>query len=304
MLAVMPRGFLESTSDTPPEDALLVRPSSYSSYALCGYRLLLQDHPDYDPGSNEAPGFGTGMHALIEHFLLTGEIPDADGVLTIWERVMADRGEDLRSYAALPYLMELAVELKFGLMAWFNTFWLPVGSQLELLAVEERVMRGLGILPSGREVWVSGAPDLVTPGQIIDFKTAVNGWKEGKSQSNMVQINTYAWLAEHHTDVTVGIHQVYNRSKRTWSWDDTTLPISTDSKHLALLAMWDMARSLDQGIAVATPHSRGGFGDGRGWHCTPKFCGAWNACPFKGMIPDGRADEVRPPIRWDTEAGS
>jgi hypothetical protein len=24
----------------------------------------------------------------------------------------------------------------------------------------------------------------------------------------------------------------------------------------------------------------------RGWHCSAKYCGGWEICPFKGLIPD------------------
>jgi hypothetical protein len=161
-------------------------------------------------------------------------------------------------------------------------------------------MRGLGVLPNGREVWVSGQADRVVEGEIQDWKTASRGWKAGKAYENEVQINTYAWLVEHLTDATRGAFVVYDRSKKTWTWSETTLAITPETKRLSLLKLWDMAVTLDAGVAVATPHSRGSFGAGIGWHCSTKFCPAWNPCPFgKGI--GGRDNEVKGPINWDSE---
>lgn len=294
-------GFLQPTSDLPPEGALIVRPSSYASWSLCAYRLLLQDHPLYDSGSNEPPGFGTWEHAVISEFIINGSIPESpEDTLAIGAKALAEREEDIFSYASEEYLLKLAVEVKFAFMAWFNVYWKEVGSKLEVLAVEERVLRGLGVLPSGREVWMSGAPDLVVVGEIDDWKTASRGWKKGKAQANVVQIASYAWLSEHRTQAWLGRHVVYDRSKRTWTWEDTTIQLNPGVIRTSLRSMWDMARSLDAEVGVATPHSRGNsHTEGRSWHCTPAYCGAWNACDFRHLMPDGRGNEVRPPIRWD-----
>jgi hypothetical protein len=241
------------------------------------------------------------MHAAIDHFLQTGDLLDRADIEPMWRAEMIERGEDLSDYASPGLINELSADIHFGLMVWHNTFWLPYGSEQETLSAEVRILRGLGVLPNGREVWVSGQADRVVPGEIQDWKTAGSGWKPAKAYENVVQIATYAWLVEHLTDATRGAFVVYDWSKRTWSWAETTLMLSEGVKHSALLSLWDMAVSIEAGVAVATPHSRGSFGAGRGWHCSPKFCGAWNPCPFKGLIPDGKGDQVRPPISWDDE---
>lgn len=266
-------------------------------------RVLLKDEEGFDDRSNEPPGWGTGMHGLISRFMLNGEVPGtASDVLAAWTKEMANRStevsEDITSYASSEVLLALAEEMRVGFVNWITQFWQTTGRHYETVAVEERVMRGLGVLPSGRDVWISGAPDWVfkvtDEGQVIDWKTAGRGWKKGKADSNAVQLLCYSWLSEHHVDVSRGTFVVYDRSKGEWTWSDKSFQITPERTELALRSMWTMGEAIDSGHAVANPFATGGFGDGRGWHCSPKYCGAWNICEFKALPGDGKEIESRP----------
>jgi hypothetical protein len=300
-------GFLAPTPALPSDDALFVRPSSFYNFGLCPLREVLRKQDGYDDRSNEAPGWGTGMHAIIAHFMETGEVPGTvQDVLDRWvdELLMREPSEDIGTYASLEALSVWAGEMKTGFDLWLEQFWLPQGQHEETIAAEETVMRPLGVLPNGRDVWIRGTPDRVLmvndQVQIQDWKTAGRGWKKGKADSNAVQLLSYAWLSEHHGPVTRGTFVVYDRAKQEWTWSDKSFAIDADRIELGLRAMWSMAEQLDSGTAVANPFAMGGFGDGRGWHCKPKFCSAWNICDFKALPADGVHVEIRPrEMSWE-----
>lgn len=298
-------GFLGLDATEPSSDALIVRPSSHASFALCGYRVLYSKEEGFDNTSSEAMSWGTGVHKVINNHIVASDIAGltdtVDGVLLVWAQEMADREdkEDIFSYASHSFLRGKAQEMLDAYHLWVERFWLPIGQHLEIVAVEATNLRPLGILPSGREAWVRGTADFITEGKVWDWKSSGRGWKKGKAEASATQLLAYAWLAEAQTNVTEGTFVVYDRSKRSWSWDETTFRVTEPLIRQALLSLWDLARAIDSGVAVATPMTTGGFGDGRGWHCSPKFCGAWSICSFRHMIPDGKGDLVRGPQKWD-----
>jgi hypothetical protein len=298
-LTLVDRGFLAPVaSDQPADDALVVRPSSWQGFQLCGYRVALSGEEGFDGTSSEPMAWGSGVHKLNANHILTGHGADGPAeAMQVWIEEMADKGENILNYASSSYLLQQSQEMLAAHKLWIARFWEPVGQHLEVLTVEETRQRPLGVLPSGREVWIRGTADFVTVAKVWDWKTAGRGWKRGKAESN-IQHTIYAWLVEALTAVSEAAYVVYNRQTAEWSWDDTTLPVTADSIAVALRAMYEMALQIDTGTATASPHVRGGFGDGRSWACSPKFCGAWNICPAKHLIQDGKAGLVRPPQQW------
>lgn len=301
-------GFLDTVGfgDAPAEDALIFGPSTLNDWLLCNYRVLFKNHPLYDNRSNEPPAFGTGMHALIEGTLNDGVAAyNVDTALERWKEAMLTNhygAEDITTYAPEAVLIQKAHELVRGHALWVERFWEPVGQHLDAHLIEVRIGAPLGRLPSGRQVWISGQADLVAshPTQQgaalgIDWKTAGRGWKRGKAESNTQHI-IYSWLAELLLDVPVveAMYVVYDRQKEEWTWDDKRIMLTPQMRQAVLKMAWDAAVCMDAGVGVASPMTRGGFGDGRGWHCKPQYCPAWNACGFRHMIEDDVAQQEKP----------
>lgn len=300
---------IEGFPAEPGDHDLVISPSSLNSWFLCNYRILYKDEDWFDNRSNEPPAWGTGMHRLIADHIRGVDPPKTAGVtMERWidECLNHDiHPENIVDYADRAVLLRLAGEMLTGFELWVKDYWEPHGSRMETLILEERVTRPLGTLPNGRRVWVSGQADFV--GKIgegsalgVDWKTAGRGWKRGKAESN-VQHTVYAWLAEKLIEerVVSSTYVVYNRQKSEWTWKDKIILLTPAMRDATLRSMWDMAVSIDAGTGVASPMTRGGFGDGRGWHCKPQYCGAWNGCEFKHMIDDDTAQLERPEeMRW------
>lgn len=316
----MNEGFLdvEGFGPEPAEGALVFGPSTLNDWLLCNYRVLFKNHPLHDNRSNEPPAFGTGMHALIEGTLRDGvAVYTPEEALEVWKTAMLENhygAEDITEYAPENVLIQKAHELVRGHSSWVEKFWLPVGQHMDALIIEQRIERPLGRIRKeindtqvDREVWISGAADFVathpsgTGALGMDWKTAGRGWKRGKADSNTQHI-IYGWLAEVLLDIPVveGMYVVYNRQKEEWTWDDKRIILTPQMRQAALKMAWDAAVGMDAQIGVASPMTRGGFGDGRGWHCKPQYCPAWNACGFRHMIEDDWAQKEKPEeMRWE-----
>jgi hypothetical protein len=297
-------GFLSDVGrDKPSEQAIIVRPSSYNSWALCGYRVLYSSDPGFDNTSSEAMAWGSGLHKLVNNHIVWSDVADLtttpEQALLIWAQEMASRkpSEDIFSYAGKSYLWTKAAEMIRAYELWVERFWLPLGRSLKVVAVEATTLKPLGMI-GDRDVWVQGTADFVTEGRVWDWKTAGRGWKKGKAEASAVQPLVYSWLVDDQTPVEEATFVVYNRQDSTWTWDDTSFGVTEQLVTQALRSMWDMARSIDAGIAVATPMTTGGFGDGRSWACSAKYCGAWNICDYRFLIPDGKANQVRGAQSW------
>jgi len=294
----------------PAEDALIVGPSQLNNWWLCNYRELYRNEPWYDNSSSLQAAFGTGEHALIERFLTTGDRPAFSGeAMEIWIQAMLHHPkhpEDITKYADNVTLLTVAAEMLGAFELWLTSYWQEEGQHQPPLLTETTLRRPLGRLPNGREVWVEGTADRVTAlGETaamgIDWKTGGKGWKRGKAESN-VQHTVYGWLVEPMIQphrVVQATYVVYDRQHQVWTWNDKRIMLTKDMTYAALRSMWDMARGLDAEIGTASPTTRGGFGDGRGWHCKAPWCPAWNGCPFKFVIQDKYSEEERPTqMRW------
>lgn len=282
-----------TTKPTPAEDAIFVRPSSHSTWMNCQLAVQHRDHPQYDNTSTQQASFGTCVHMLNERHIEGLTLDGVDHVLELWLAEMDGRDEDIRPLAPKTRLESLASEALMAHQLWVQNFWLPVGSQLEAVAVEQRMEMPLGSLPNGREVWLRGTADFVTPGKIWDWKTASVGWKPAR-MDEMTQHLFYAALVEYELDVRLpeeAAYVVYDRKDQSWAWSEFTTAVTRKQVKRALHEIFKMAAVLDAEAAMASPAKRGAsWGqDGRGWWCSAKWCGAWDFCDGKFLLDDGKA---------------
>lgn len=286
-----------SIVQTIPDDALIIRPSSHSTWLLCPLSVQYAYDERNDNTPSEQQAFGTGMHAIIENYIKTGQHPTSgEGWVNAWIEEMESRDEDITKLASPSLLVADSKEMKLAFELWLDTFWNPVGSHLEPLVVEETLALKLGDLPSGREAWLRGTPDLFTTTKGFDWKTSTSGWSSTKLPE-LTQHLFYSALVEvnHGVSITEFSYVVYDRKRQEWKWSEYTDHFNETAIQLAIEEARKMALILDVQAAPATPMKRGAFWgqDGRGWWCTAKWCGAWDFCEGKHLLADGQAGGSR-----------
>ena len=285
--------------DEPKPDDIVYRQSTREALALCGGRVLLgqEDRPP-----SEAMSFGTLVHKMIEMKIL-GE----DSMLNIrpfvrklWTGLLAEEGHDIDVLSPSSLIDKSVEEAIRAVEFWVEDFWLPEGQYLHAIGVEVLRLLPLGVTPAGNGVWLQGTPDLVVSGnRIIDFKTAGRGWNEGKHLVR-VQAPLYTYMEREAGTVetpTAFDFQVFNRQSSTWDLDSHSLVVTDRMIDAALEMAWTDALAIEAGALPFQPYGESYGKFKRGWHCSAKYCGAWDKCSVKYLIEDGNADLEHDP-RW------
>ena len=277
-------GFLDKvTWDSPREGDLVARQSTYESMTLCPARVGYSTHPDFDGSPSEPMFFGTSVHSVIDIRINNPDslIPYNAGLLKSIIEALAIADD----YTA-PIGVRFIEEVMRAFSDWESFWWKPIGSKLQGVKTETMIVRPLGKLSKSKAVWVQGTPDCVHRDGIVDWKTAGQGWDDGKATVR-IQAPTYVWLEqdrfEWHAKVPFD-YLVWDRRRKHWD----THSVIVEPHHIdsALKTLWEVARTIDAGIFVPTPAAPSGK-PGRGWWCSKKFCGAWNICEFKHIVADG-----------------
>lgn len=286
--------------DLIPDDAIVVRPSSFSTWAHC--QLAVQHsllHPLYDDRPSQQASFGTFVHKLHELFINDEPVPvTVEGALDLWDKTSLE-GDDLSIYdtgATDKSLRAWATEALLAHGLWVEQYWEPVGSQADIVGTELTMSMFLGEAPSGREVWLRGTADLIEPTRGADWKTSSGGWPDNRvdTQGQHLCYTAMARAAEL-SEPEEFSYVIYNRKEKTWEWSATTVPVSPYQEEITLREMFKMGVVIDAEAAMGQPSKTGAFWghDGRGWWCSPKWCGAWSICEAKYLLDDGQADEIR-----------
>lgn len=271
--------------DTPPDDALVLRRSDIDSFGYCPKRIELK--PLVEPQSSEAMIFGNAVHGAIETYLTDGQKITTRLIHSITdELLLAEYGTTLRrETASSQHMNEFTSEVYSAYREWRK----HVAPQLPAsLMMEEQMQARVCVLPSGRELWITGIPDYVAVGdfgtELIDWKTAYRMWSEPKMQTT-TQPMVYAWLL----DQTQGLHAstftywIYSRTAGEWA--SMSRVITQPSVNAAVELVIDVGSAIDAGIYPARPFGSS-FSRPRGWWCSPRYCNAWGVCEAKHLITD------------------
>lgn len=286
-----------------PDDAIKVRPSAYSTWQNCALSVQYTSDPRYDSTSSMQAARGTGMHLPIEQHLKGDPFLTEKHMREAWVEELKARPGEWEKLGTLPAetFRTVAAQIWEGYLLWQQQFWQTVGQHLTVVATERKLSMPIGEAPDGREIWLRGTPDFIDDlgdgtDRVIDWKTSTSGWKAAKV-NEMVQHIAYAALhqANGGRDVSQAMYVVYNFKDKSWSWDEFKIPVLQSKVDLVLAEFVQMGRVLSIGGATASPMKRGpGWGqDGRGWWCSPKWCGAWDFCEGKLMLDDGQGHERR-----------
>lgn len=290
------------------DDAIVVRQSEYQM--MCHAELLYRDHADYKWVISEPLLVGSMAHVAFESLIKSD---DPAKTLKYWALIPNVRKEILKFLKREEKLDEVSASILMGGQAklesvarevsnvattWYHTWWVPWGSKMEILSIEEERRRVLGTSPTtGKLIVLRGAADLVVHRELWDWKTARYGWKDGKATAR-VQSPLYAWLYEDLLDgVDVDFHYlIWNRDKAYL--DTRTVHVEQIQVDAALRAMYQFGLTQEAQAHVPTIVDSTWKGDKRGWWCQPKYCAAWEACEFKGLINDGRDLDEKIPLTW------
>tara|TARA_R110002020_G_scaffold113010_3_gene259917 strand:- start:578 stop:1423 length:846 start_codon:yes stop_codon:yes gene_type:complete len=261
---------------SPPEDRITLRQSWLGQLAMCPERARqdLLGISESTESSNTA--IGTAVHYGIEQCLLdqmqTGE------PMTMRETQEIAVGEWNRKVPEIVRWNHKSTEAIEIIAANTEVWWNEVRPGLRPTAVEHEFNLPL-VLDHEPEIWLKGTIDCVQePGMpIIDWKNPGrkphDAW-EKKRWSVQAAAYTWAIVAEDGADLDSGsrvrkefefVHLVKGTVHRTLvdvgpaEWASLVmLARSAGTLITANLPIWPLTMS--------------------GWHCSPKWCGAWATC--------------------------
>lgn len=262
-------------------DSITIRPSDITAWSLCPKRVELKDTQRAFP--SYAMSRGSLVHARIEHEL-TGGRSFAWG--DEYEQIVFnDTGQDLSDFK-IPSakLNQLVAQSELAFQAWQS----QVQPRIEpyRVVVEYRLERELT-----DSVSIGGTPDAVIPDEqtILDWKTANAAWKTTKAAAEL-QPAAYTWL----NGWTEGTFTFWVCDMSRYNWLPHTVHVTPQQVEAWVGLATQVAHSMNAGIYPATPKGQSWRGE-RGWHCSPKYCSAWNICDAKHLIADEMTTEVRDP---------
>lgn len=292
-------GDIDPTGRAVDDDDVLVSQSLVGSYDLCAASVGQKGQPGYILQPNQQMSWGSMLHGAIEDDLLATLRRDPisrwtpDQLEDQWNLALQNERDgtwllsDMTDDRVL--IRHWLDEAVVAMYKWQDDV-LP-GLHLDDEArVEDTISRQLGTLPNGRRVFYGGTGDLVEPSmnQITDWKTSGRGWHQSKADFTG-QVPGYLWLYGQEKFRFV----VWNRQKLTWDSFDTS---RTEQQIEAYLRhAFEVAAAIDAGIYPVT-NVQSNFGKyNRTWQCSPKWCGAWNICPYKYLNDDKWEQQVADP---------
>ena len=269
----------------PPDDALWIRNSDASSWELCAARHGYLRRGEAKQIPSEAMSFGTAVHTFAEMRCMGwDDVATTVQLREWWEEAVERDGYELSDLADEARIEASLQEMIVACTLWDSTVR-PTLNYTEAVELEPKMQAPLGRLPSGREVWLHGTPDVLDVDLIDDWKTAGRGWKGSKADA-LGQLSMYIFLAEATRGFTIegGTYWVYDRSKQQWVAHVTSRTSAEVDAYLRHI--WQMARAID-GEAYTFNPWQSTFGDyKRGWWCSAKYCAAWDVCEGKAVHDD------------------
>lgn len=271
----------EVLMNEPASDALILRRSDVDSYGLCPKRIELRDR--IKRRSSEALIVGQAVHGAIELILTEGARPTHKLMRLCADKVLMEEYDStlLADAGTRQKANEFEAETYAAVRAWCKT----VKPELDpAVAVEEKMRALVEVMPSGRELWITGIPDYVTETELVDWKTAYRMWSEPKMYTT-TQPMVYAWLTEQTMDHEYRHFRYWIWSRSAGEWKTMARSITGEEILAAMELVRQVGRAMDAGIYPAHPFSNNGNRP-RGWWCSPRYCDAWDVCTAKHLITD------------------
>ena len=259
----------------PPEDRIILRQSWLGTLAMCPERARQDMLGIAESTESTNTAIGTAVHYGIEQCLTeqmqTGSpLSKTDTIDASLEELTRKEQEIVRWNHKIEECRKI-VEL--NTVAW----WDEVREDIKPIAVEQHFELPL-VVDHKPEIWLQGTIDCVQefPRPIIDWKNPgrkpSDDWEKKRWS---VQAAAYTWAVSAMADNNLKepldfefVHLVKGKVHRT-------LVNVTPAEHASLVAL---ARSAGTLIAANLPVWPLNM---VGWHCAPKWCGAWKTCRGK-----------------------
>jgi len=263
------------TEATNTDDRIILRQSWLGSLAMCPERARQDLLGISESTESTNTAIGTAVHYGIEQ-CLTEKMETGDP-LSKSETISASLEEWVRKEPEIVGWNHKTDEcvkiIELNTTAW----WDEVMPDIDPIAVEQHFELPL-IVDHEPEIWLQGTIDCVQsfPRPIVDWKNPgrkpSDDWEKKRWS---VQAAAYTWAVLQMSDNSLTepldfefVHLVKGKVHRT-------LVNVTPAEHASLVAL---ARSAGTLIAANLPVWPLNM---VGWHCAPKWCGAWKTCRGK-----------------------
>ena len=258
---------------------ILLRQSWLGSLAMCPERARQDMLGIAENTESTSTMIGTSVHYGIEQclteVLMTGEPlsqPDTELASMTWWREHYD--EIVRWNHDITECEDIIIK---NTKAW----WQEVRPEVKPIAVEEHFEVPLTQTDKGTEIWLQGTIDCVQefPNAILDWKNPgrkpSNGW-ELKRWSVQAAAYSYAVKQTYSPGRHVPFEFIYLVKGKVHRQEVNFGPAEWDS----LVALAHSAGTLIEAELPVWPLNM------TGWHCSPKWCGAWKTCRGQYAGPD------------------
>lgn len=297
--------------DTPPQDlidaAIIVRQSTVGSFGLCPARVGYAWAGLVPPAISEPLVFGTTVHDLIEQHLLNGRADiKSSSFDELLDSILRDKYEQNEGIEFIPKkdYKRFKDEAINAYQLWvFQVYEHSVRAELKgnkRFYAEQDLYKNLGISRfNGVPILGRGTPDLVTTHSFWDWKTTNGAFKWNQQKADTEFQATY-YLALHNDQgyrdwyLDTFKFAVFDRKKSDWNVLSTTR--TQEQMDAAFTLAMAYGEQIDSGVFPATPFVENYGKMQQGWYCSPKYCGAWDVCEFKGIGLKDSTQEVE--VTW------
>ena len=277
----------------PPEGATIIRQSTINEFQLCPARVGYKGAEGYLAPLGEPLTVGDSLHYMTSRHMAGDSPNDIMGTFDEWlEGKLCN--EYQWSSKLIPNYGDLKKEIFDCYRLWIFQIYQPSLS-LESSVYMEQIL--YMCLSEAENLWLQGTPDLgILSKRLLDWKTAKSDRQWSQARADL-SIQASLYLALHNAvfqeQLTKFTFAVYNRAKAEWGTFDTTR-VETE-QIAALYTATQYARQMKAMVFPATPVSESYGKKQRGWHCSAKWCGAWNICEAKFL--NDNVDETVVAIR-------
>jgi len=260
-------------------DKTIIRQSIINELLLCPLRVRLAQQTGYIPPFGESLAFGSVVHKYIENHW-AGDSPSFHEAA---EQVLQE--EYQTSLTEIGNSEQFIAETQKAFHLWqLQVLPFIIKELPETKGVEFETTLELDL---GDNIVYQGTPDLVLKGNSIhDFKTAksMRKWTQDNVDTNFqASIYLAAWNSLHSDTLDTFYFHIYDRKKVEWVTYETVR--DAKQQYLALQQARDFGRMVKYDALPATPVDENYSSKTRGWYCSPRWCGGWNICTSKYILP-------------------
>ena len=264
----------------PPEDRIILRQSWLGQLAMCPERARQDMLGISESTESTSTAIGTAVHYGIEQCLIeqmeTGDpLPKSETICASLEEWVRKEQEIVRWNHKVDECVKI---IEVNTAAW----WDEVRQDIKPIAVEHKFELPL-VVDHKPEIWLQGTIDCVQefPRPIVDWKNPgrkpSDDWEKKRWS---VQAAAYTWavsaMADNNLTEPLDFEFVYLVKGKVYRTTVNAGP----AEWASLVALARSAGTLISANLPVWPLNMAG------WHCAPKWCGAWSTCRGRFAGPD------------------